>query len=319
MTQEQGMNGSSAHSGGLLDLVELGQRLQQARTESALSLDDVAQKLHLPLATVADLEAGRSERIGTAVYLKGFLRSYLKLVQLPEAWAEQAIAASSAASVPAIMPAAGAVARRVSWLERYKWAASYVVGTALALTAVHWLVSNTPQLGFPEPAKSGPIALETPEQAAPPPVTAPAVEATVSSVDDGAAPLGPLDEAASDGAADADDLPVMASLNPFRVGSSSPASATASAASVLSLDFTQDSWIEVRDQSGNRLAYEVIRSGEKRSFSDGAPFSVLIGNARGVRADVGGRDVELERFTRGNVARFAVAESDGEWSPVVAE
>ncbi|MGE4072859.1 MAG: RodZ domain-containing protein [Lysobacterales bacterium] len=311
------MNGSSAHSGVLLDLVELGQRLQQARTESALSLDDVAQKLHLPLATVADLEAGRSERIGTAVYLKGFLRSYLKLVGLPEAWAEQAIAASSAASVPAIMPAAGAVARRVSWLERYKWAASYVVGTALALTAVHWLVSNTPQLGFPEPAKSGPIALETPEQTAAPETAAPAVESTVSNAVDNGAPLGPLGEVEPDEAAD--ELPVMASLNPFRVGSSNPASASPGAASVLSLNFNQDSWIEVRDQSGKRLAYEVIRSGEKRSFSEGAPFSVLIGNARGVRADVGGKDVELEPFTRGNVARFAVAESDGEWSPVVAE
>jgi cytoskeleton protein RodZ len=317
MTQEQGMNGSGAHSGVLLDLVELGQRLQQARTESALSLDDVAQKLHLPLATVADLEAGRSERIGTAVYLKGFLRSYLKLVQLPEAWAEQAIAASSTASVPAIMPAAGAVARRVSWLERYKWAASYVVGTALALTAVHWLVSNTPQLGFPDPAKTGPIALETPEQVAPVEPAATAVESSVSNTDNGSAPLGPLTEADPDTAAD--DLPVMASLNPFRVGNSSPTAATDTAGSVLSLNFTQDSWIEVRDQSGKKLAYEVIRAGEKRSFSDGAPFSVLIGNARGVRAGVGGKDVELEQYTRGNVARFAVAESGGEWSPVTAE
>lgn len=317
MTQEQSMNGSSAHSGALLDLVELGQRLQQARTESALSLDDVAQKLHLPLATVADLEAGRSERIGTAVYLKGFLRSYLKLVQLPEDWAEQAIAASSAANVPAIMPAAGAVARRVSWLERYKWAASYVVGTALALTAVHWLVSNTPQLGFPEPTKSGPIALETPDQTAPAETAASAAKPAASQAEPAGEPLGPL--AQTDSEAATDELPVMASLNPFRVGSSSPTEASVSAASVLSLNFTQDSWVEIRDQSGKKLAYEVIRAGEKRSFSDGAPFSVLIGNARGVRADVGGKDVELEQYTRGNVARFAVAESDGEWSPATAE
>lgn len=315
MMREQGMNGIDAPLDDLLDLVELGQRLQRARTGSQLSLDDVAQRLHLPLATVADLEAGRSERIGTAVYLKGFLRSYLKMVKLPEEWAEQAIAASTAVAVPAIMPAAGAVARRVSWLERYKWAASYVVGTALALTAVHWLVSNTPQLGFPETAKTGTVALETPE---PVPDSQAATTSLVESAPDSGsvAAVGPL---LNESAPVAEELPVMASLNPFRVAGDSGTAKPVVEDSVLSLSFTQDSWIEVRDQAGKRLAYQVIRSGEKRSFSEGAPFSVLIGNARGVSADIAGKDVDLEVFTRGNVARFAVAQGDGEWSPVAAE
>lgn len=312
MMREQGMNGIDTPLDGLLDLVELGQRLQRARTASLLSLDDIAQRLHLPLATVADLEAGRSERIGTAVYLKGFLRSYLKLVKLPEEWAEQAIAASTAVAVPAIMPAAGAVARRVSWLERYKWAASYVVGTALALTAVHWLVSNTPQLGFPEAAKTGTVALETPE----PTLDA---QASATSPVESAADFGSVGPLRNEGVPPSDELPVMASLNPFRVAGDNVVATPAVGASVLSLSFSQDSWIEVRDQAGKRLAYQVIRSGEKRSFSEGAPFSVLIGNARGVSADVAGKDVDLEAFTRGNVARFAVAEGDGEWSPVAAE
>lgn len=314
MMQELGMNEIDSQSGVSLDLVELGLRLQQARVEANLSLDEMAQRLYLPLATVTDLESGRSERIGTPVYLKGFLRTYLKQMNLPEAWAEQAIAGSTAGVTPPIMPAAGAVARRVSWLERYKWAASYVVGTALALTAVHWLVSNTPQLGFPEAGKGSPVALEMPASESPDTAINTVPDATPT-IPDYTQTLGPV---ASVDSSNADDLPVMASLNPFRVSDDNPVPLLADG-SVLSLNFAQDSWVEVRDQAGKRLLYQVIRSGEKRTFSEGAPFSVLIGNARGVSADVSGKSVDLGLYTRGNVARFAIAEGNGEWSPVTAE
>ena len=82
------MNLPPVHSDTALDLASLGQRLQAARASAGWSSEEVAQRLHLPLATVAALESGQCERIGTPVYLKGFLKSYLKLVGLPEAWAE---------------------------------------------------------------------------------------------------------------------------------------------------------------------------------------------------------------------------------------
>lgn len=294
----------AAQSDIALDLAELGQRLQRARSAAGLTPEDVAQRLHLPLATVADLEAGRSERIGTPVYLKGFLRSYLKLLALPEDWAEQALAAASVVAAPAIMPAAGAVARRVSWMERYKWAATYVVGTALVLTGVQWLVSNTPQLGFPDSTRPASVAV---------PVPPPAAEIVVAPVAEPAQE--PPPPAIEEGAAQADDAPVMASLSPFRV----PASAASESAELLALEFDQASWVEVRDRDGERLAFQTVAAGEKRAFSVGAPFSVLIGNARGVRAAVQGSQVDLGPFVRGNVARFAVAEEDQGWAPVAAE
>lgn len=217
------------------------------------------------------------------------------------------LAGSASGSVPPILPAAGAVARRVSWLERYKWAASYVVGTGLALTAVHWLVSNTPQLGFPEAQRPVPsVARDTPP--APPPAasiseTTPVKPAT-------GAELGPTP---ADPQVDGEESPVMASLNPFRVpGGDTPASMPGSIP--LTLNFDQASWVEVRDQSGRKLAFQTVPAGESRSFSVGAPVSVLIGNARGVRADVAGAPVDLSSFVRGNIARFAVAESEQGWT-----
>lgn len=300
------MSASAMNPETALDLAELGRRLTQARIALSLEADDISQRLHLPLATVADLEAGRSDRIGTPVYLKGFLRSYLKVVGLPEEWAELALRGSTTGSMPAILPAAGAVARRVSWLERYKWAASYVVGTGLALTAVHWLVSNTPQLGFPDAQR--PAVVDT--TPAPPPaatISEAAPEAPASGAELGPTPAVP--------STSSEESPVMASLNPFRVPTGEvPASTPIDAP--LTLSFDQASWVEVRDQSGTKLAYQTVAAGEKRIFTSGAPFSVLIGNARGVRADVAGAPVDLSTFVRGNIARFAVAENAQGWTAV---
>lgn len=297
------MSPSPVHTDIALDLPGLGARIQRARAAAGLSLEDVAQRLHLPLSTVGDLEAGRSERIGTPVYLKGFLKSYLRLLAMPEEWADAALASARAVDAPPILPAAGAVARRVSWMERYKWAATYVVGTALVLTGVQWLVSNTPQLGFPESPRPASVAAPLP----------PAAEIRVAPapVDSTIAPPGPVASAP----AVVDESPVMASLSPFRV-SADPA---APADELLTLEFDQASWVEVRDQSGARLAFQTVPAGEKRAFSVGAPFSVLVGNARGVRAQVQGNRVDLEPFVRGNVARFAVAADGQGWAPVAAD
>lgn len=302
------MSASAMNPESALDLVELGRRLTQARIAQSLEAEDISQRLHLPLATVADLEAGRSDRIGTPVYLKGFLRSYLRMVGLPEQWADLALSGSVSDLVPPILPASGAVARRVSWLERYKWAASYVVGTALALTAVHWLVSNTPQLGFPDAPRQTAVALETPP--APPPAAALTETTPVAPVS--GAELGPTP---ADPALSAEESPVMASLNPFRVPSSD-AQVSTTASAPLTLSFDQASWVEVRDQAGAKLAFQTVAAGEKRTFVTGAPFSVLIGNARGVRADVSGATVDLSSFVRGNIARFAVTEKEQGWTAV---
>lgn len=63
MMQEREMSASAMNPESTLDLVELGRRLTRARIAQSLEPEDISLRLHLPLATVADLEAGRSDRI----------------------------------------------------------------------------------------------------------------------------------------------------------------------------------------------------------------------------------------------------------------
>ncbi len=285
------------------DIAELAECLRAQREGMGWTLDETAQKLKMPASTLAELEAGRFERLGTPVYLKGYLRSYARLLGLDADGYEAALAAGMPATPP-ILPATGAVARRVAWLDRYKWAASYVVGTALALTAVHWLVNNTPQLGGPSRSAPERIAVPLPSPAA-----------------TGTAATTPVTESAPPAPASLDPVPpapVLASLSPFgRVPFESATDSTASEGSDgdgLLLNFEQRSWIEVKAADGRVLHSGLVAAGAELGFAEGAPFAVRIGNVSGVRVSVGGQLVDLSTHSRGNVATFRVARgTDARW------
>jgi cytoskeleton protein RodZ len=281
------------------DTVELAARLREERETLGWTVAETALKLKMPAATLAELEAARFDRLGTPVYLKGYLRSYAELLGHSADWYEAALAAGMPATPP-LLPAAGAVTRRIAWIDRYKWAVSYVVGTALALTAVHWLVNNTPQLGGPAqpiaapptpPASSTPLA-PSPASAAPPAVTATA------------------DPAPS--------APVLASLAPFgRVPFEATPEAEAERAAGregLVLRFDERSWIEVKDADGRVLRSGLVSAGETLQFDEGAWLSVRIGNIGGVRVSVDGVAADVSQHTRGNVATFRVVRAgDAGW------
>lgn len=60
----------------------LGEFLKQVRETHGLSLEYVAEQLKLKVSTVRDLEANRYDNVGRLVYIKGYLRSYARLLNL---------------------------------------------------------------------------------------------------------------------------------------------------------------------------------------------------------------------------------------------
>lgn len=65
------------------ELIWPGQRLRQAREALNLSLQDVAQQLHLNVDLIQALEDHNEEVLPAKTYLVGYLRSYARLLNLP--------------------------------------------------------------------------------------------------------------------------------------------------------------------------------------------------------------------------------------------
>jgi cytoskeleton protein RodZ len=61
-----------------------GERLQAARIQQGLSLDDVANRMHLSSSILEALEDNEFEEITAPIFVKGYLRAYSRIVSLDE-------------------------------------------------------------------------------------------------------------------------------------------------------------------------------------------------------------------------------------------
>jgi cytoskeleton protein RodZ len=70
--------------------------------------------------------------------------------------------------------------------------------------------------------------------------------------------------------------------------------------------FEQDSWVEIKDRSGNTIFGQLSPAGSRRSVSGEPPLSVVVGNAAGVRLIRDDKNIDLVPHTRVDVARLTL-------------
>ncbi len=118
----------------------LGERLRSARKARALSLEQAAEALRLPLDTVRALEEERFAVLGAAVFVRGHLKAYARLLGLSE---EAVLAAWRAADAGA--DAQPAVARKLEQpLRPAPGALAVVVVAAIVLlVAIAWWLAGS--------------------------------------------------------------------------------------------------------------------------------------------------------------------------------
>lgn len=259
----------------------IGVRLRQAREKAGLSVEQVGQQLKLPVAIVKAMEVDDWPRLGAPVYVRSYLGSYLRLVGLPPALAEEAARTKPA---PELVTMASHSRLRHA-LSRSMRNVVYLVMTAVLVVPVY-LVARHYQSGAPAEV----LTLETTPGTLPAPVSvAPVVSA-------------PAAEAVDNGPA-----PVMASMAPFK---KPPVAATPG----LVLRFQGESWLEAYDASGTSIERALVESGAERRYAPGQVGRITLGRADAVEVSFAGRAVDLSPYRAANVARFTV-NSDGEPAP----
>lgn len=80
----------------------------------------------------------------------------------------------------------------------------------------------------------------------------------------------------------------------------------ASSSSVLHLEATDDSWVEVVDGAGKVQIQRVMKKGDVMDFSAKPPYAVVLGRADAVVVQVRGQAFDVAPFARNSVARFSV-------------
>ena len=273
--------------------VQSGLLLAQARQSCNLTIADVAHHLKLSPAQVEALEAGRFERLPGAVFARGFIRNYARLVKLdPEPLVAQierppVPEVTDVAAVPADIPFPSG--SRVRWHK-------YAIG---ALLVVAVLVAFEFYAGSPETAPNTAVKQQPAE-----PQTVPDGVTTAAASRSGSEP-GSSEPSVKMPAATS-SLQAGASIIPAVTAGSAAEAERKAGEHELRLEFDRESWVEIRDRNGRKILSQLNRAGTTQSVSGLPPLTLVVGNAGGVRLTHNDRPVNLAPHTNVDVARLTL-------------
>ncbi|MEX2497300.1 MAG: RodZ domain-containing protein [Wenzhouxiangellaceae bacterium] len=282
-----------------------GAELARARQENQLSLVDVARELKLPRTTIEHIEADRFDRIAP-IYRRGYIINYGRLVGIdPQPLLDQ-MGALEPEPLRAVLP----VSRSPQRFDRFlKFATYALVTTMIVPPLVYFFVLGGARLFESEVASRSSEGGEA--------IAAEAQKPGYRERVADALAVQPLETTRTDEShLSASALP----MNPIRSVSQSPAlpepgddaeTASDPATDLLSrleLTLSEDSWVEIESADGQRLEFDLLRSGDARQYSGKAPFRLLLGRANAVDLTLDGEPVVFDRQEEAGVAELVIGE-----------
>ncbi|HGY3898458.1 TPA: cytoskeleton protein RodZ [Klebsiella aerogenes] len=312
-----------------------GARLRNAREQLGLSQQAVAERLCLKVSTVRDIEEDKAPADLASTFLRGYIRSYARLVHIPEEellpmMAKQAPIRAAKVAPMQSFSLGKRRKKRDGWLMSFTWLILFVV---IGLSGAWWWQDHkaqqeeitsmadqsTSDLNSSDSGSQS-IPLDTSSANNAPDTTA--ANANSAPVDTSNAPA-PSAPAATSAPVDNNAVvaPSQANVDTAAAAPAAPAApaptsalptdqanaATAASAQDLVMNFSADCWLEVSDATGKKLFSGLQRKGGNLNLSGQAPYKLKIGAPAAVQIQYLGKPVDLSRFIRTNqVARLTL-------------
>lgn len=324
-------------------LQSTGERLRLAREQMGLTQQNVAERLCLKLSTVRDIEEDKAPANLASTFLRGYIRSYARLVHIPEEELLPMMAKQTPIRASKIEPMQSFSLgkrrkKRDGWLMIFTWLVVFVV---VGLTGAWWwqnhkasqddLVPMTDQNSSSgDNGQSIPLGESSGDSttpAAPDESNTPTRDNSAASTPANAAPAASASNSTTPAQPDTTSNAVVSpSQAPVDNSAAAPAatnSATSTApqmpvgAAAVSepaadpnavvMTFNADCWLEVSDATGKKLFSGIQRSGGKLSLAGTPPYRLKIGAPSAVQVQYQNQPVDLSRFIRNNqVARLTL-------------
>ncbi|MFK3661587.1 cytoskeleton protein RodZ [Scandinavium sp. NPDC088450] len=328
-----------------------GTRLRNAREQLGLSQQAVAERLCLKVSTVRDIEDDKAPAELASTFLRGYIRSYARLVHIPEEellpmMAKEMPARAAKVTMGQSMSLGKRRKKRDGWLMSFTWLVLFVV---IGLTGAWWwqnhkaqqeeittmadqssaeLNANDNNSGQNVPLDTSGAQTQAPDatadntQPAAPETAAPAATAQNNAAAPATTPDAQNNAVVSPSQANVDNTATAntpaPAANPAAPLPTDQAGVTPTAdANALVMNFNADCWLEVTDSTGKKLFSGLQRKDGTLNLAGQAPYKLKIGAPSAVQIQFQGKPVDLSRFIRTNqVARLTL---NAEQSPAQAQ
>ena len=308
-----------------------GTMLKEAREAQGFSIADVARELRLSSSQITALENDDYSELPGTTYVRGYVRSYARLVKVNE---ESVLPPLKTEPVAApIRPISKPLKRQARSGDRWVRLMSYTLGILLVVLTIVWWKSQggfdlerdlfstnedvvtkgnenevTPPRVVAEIIK--PTELTTPDLARTQTAPAASLATKPSALPD--QDSGALRKSAAASARTPESLEQNSSASLNRTTPSNNArDDSIPRLRRIVLRFIEASWAEIRDAANRRLVHQSFNAGRVVEVEGLPPFRVFLGNAGGVRMEYNGKPFDVTPFQTGLYARFIVEGEGG--------
>lgn len=271
----------------------VGAQLREGREHMDMSVEDVAGKIKLSSRQIVALEEDDFKSLPETAFLRGFVRSYAKLLQLD---AQPLLDALPGAAVVDQVKVEQRPVEAPFPTERS--ARRQNLNLLIAALLIALLIG-----GFSVWQSYAPVAKTVvPEET----LVALPLPAQPEVATESAVPVALTPEAASSAVAALPTAP--ATVLPLAAPPVTASAVAASQTATLQLTFDKESWSEVRDATGKTLIRQINQPGSDLRLEGVAPFSLVIGHAAAVHLYYRDKPVDLTSYINASsdVARLTL-------------
>lgn len=268
-----------------------GELLREARERLGLSVMDVASQIKFAPRQIEALEADDYEHLPEAAFVRGFVRSYAKVLHLDAQPLLAALPQKKQTQGDLVPEPVGEPFTNIHSLLRQNlvWLSGALLLGVIVAGFAFWHFTTPPEQAQAEKVES-PVALHADIQ-----ITPPASEVPEAPV------IEPVEQKPQASAQSA--VPAATTVAPRPAPQKQAATAetpsdTSTPVTSLRLEFSEDSWAEIKDKDGKILSSRLHVAGSELTVNGHAPFSLLIGHASTVRLQYQDKEINLAPHTR---------------------
>ncbi|MFQ2164739.1 cytoskeleton protein RodZ [Aeromonas hydrophila] len=291
-----------------------GQLLRNAREQLGWTREQVASRIHLRLTLIAAIESDTYDKHTSHTFIRGYLRTYAKLVGIPE---ETILAAYDKLGLTPPdnidMQSFSRRSRQQANDSRLKVVTWLVILVLIALSVAWWWQSTARRSAGDEALAATEMGAtsNTPSATVPPavdvadPVVAPVTSAAAATSADPVASA-----AATTLPVDASSAVATTAVATSAATATQPAADTAASEPAkvpqLKMSFTADCWLDVKDAKGKTLFSGLKKANDELVLEGPEPLKFIIGAPMAVNIEYQGKSIDMSRYNNGRTARLSL-------------